>query len=507
MPRRPLKSSGFTGPFRGRSAVRSGLLTGVSTLAVSVSAGIAGALLARKFGRDAETDGFLAAYGIYLVLALAAQAFRVVVVPDLTRAAAAGRLAPEVRAYLLAFLALAAPVSALVAAFSGALGDGITGSLPHAAGAIAGRALVWLVPAAFGQLFGALAASALAARDDYGVAAFAYAAGGAANVAVFVALADSHGLIALAWGGAVNGAIVTAVPLLVLATRGGLLGGRIGRLGLRGRLWRLAQGATVPIALQGLYIVALRFAADLGVGRVTSFSYAYLIAAVLVAATASSVALISSAPLTRRGLDAESAAAHVVHSSWLSLALIAAAAGVFGLVGGRVAGGVLGHAYSGDVGRELGRLVVYLAPWMIAAVAYSVTYPLVFVMEKGRRLVPLALAAVALHVPLAFGLREAFGLPGISIALAISTFAVLGGLLVGLSPRMLALAGSGIARLALVTSAVAAVSFGALSLVLGGFPGAAVGLLLYAALLLALRPRGLRDAWAYVRALHRLPPP
>ena len=48
-------------------------------------------LLAHRFGRTAATDGFLAAYGVYMVLGLAAQSFRLVVVPVLTRAAPAGR--------------------------------------------------------------------------------------------------------------------------------------------------------------------------------------------------------------------------------------------------------------------------------------------------------------------------------------------------------------------------------------------------------------------------------
>ena len=36
------------------------------------------------------------------------------------------------------------------------------------------------------------------------------------------------------------------------------------------------------------------------------------------------------------------------------------------LVGGRIVTGALGHAYAGSVGDEVGRLVVYLAPWMVA---------------------------------------------------------------------------------------------------------------------------------------------
>src|SRR5207237_444520 len=82
-------------------------------------------------------------------------------------------------------------------------------------------------------------------------------------------------------------------------------------------------------------LLALRFSAYLGVGRVTSFSYAYLAASTLVGATAFSLGLISSAPLTRRGIDAEAAARHVIYAAWVSLVIVGAAAGVFALVGGR----------------------------------------------------------------------------------------------------------------------------------------------------------------------------
>src|SRR5947199_1120991 len=117
-----------------KSALRSGLLTGLAQVVVALAAAGAGALLAHKFGRTAETDGFLSAYAVYLVLVLAAQAFRMVVVPDLTRAAAIGRLGGESRSYALAYLCLAVPVSVLVGVFSSQVGDLLTGNLPpHAA--------------------------------------------------------------------------------------------------------------------------------------------------------------------------------------------------------------------------------------------------------------------------------------------------------------------------------------------------------------------------------------
>src|SRR5262249_58207392 len=95
------------------------------------------------------------------------------------------------------------------------------------------------------------------------------------------------------------------------------------------RLRRLAEGVALPFALQGLYVIALRYASGLGEGRPTTFSYAYLIAALLVAVTASSLALVSSVPLAREELTPERAGRHVLAASWLPLAVVAAAAGGF----------------------------------------------------------------------------------------------------------------------------------------------------------------------------------
>src|SRR3954447_23775937 len=97
----------------GRSAVRSGVLTGVSTAAVSGSAAVLGVILSRKFGHGVKTDGFFAAYGPYLALVLVAGSLRVVVLPRFGAARAAGRLAGEVGAWSAG---LAAPLAIVVVA-------------------------------------------------------------------------------------------------------------------------------------------------------------------------------------------------------------------------------------------------------------------------------------------------------------------------------------------------------------------------------------------------------
>src|SRR5438132_8935478 len=107
-----------------KSAVRSGVATGLSSLAVAGSAAGAGVLLAHFFGRNERTDGLFVAYGVYLVLAIAAQSFRTVVLPQLTRAGAA--LGPETRAYLLALGGAGVVAVALTVALADPLGRALT---------------------------------------------------------------------------------------------------------------------------------------------------------------------------------------------------------------------------------------------------------------------------------------------------------------------------------------------------------------------------------------------
>jgi hypothetical protein len=296
--------------------------------------------------------------------------------------------------------------------------------------------------------------------------------------------------------------VALAVPLVALLRRGALRGPSPDRLDVGGRLWHLLQGASVPLALQACYLMALALASHLGVGSVTSLTYAYLAASTLVGATGFALGVISSAPLTRRGIDAEAAGRHVVHAAWVSLSFVGAAAGICALVGGRIVHIILGDQYGGRVGRDLGLLVVYLSPWMVAWVGFVVTYPLVFVADRKRLLVPVALLGPVAMLPLGLGLRAAWGMPGIAIALGFSTLVIALGLMWAIDRRTVEIALVGIARLSLALGAASALAFGALSLVVSPIPAAALGVLVYGLIVFSLRALGLRDAWTYVRGLH-----
>ncbi len=393
----------------GLGSLASGALTALSFLVVSVAAAATGIVIAREFGRSAETDGVLAAYGLSVVIAIAAQAIRIAVLPTLARARDEQRLAGELAGYGLALLVVAVPL--VLAAELGAetLAEVLTGGESEVATSTAAEALRWMVPAGVAQLYAAVAVSGLAALDDYGTAAFGYAAGSVAGLALIVLRVEPDGISAVAWGVALNAAIVL-VPAVALAVRAA-----------RERVPAAAVQDGVVVAWEALrlcdrrgarprasllYVVCLAFASRLDTGDATSFVYAYLAAAALVATTAGVLGIVTSVPLSRAGVDAE-IVRHVVATSWLALAVVGAAAGAFAVAGGQLVESVLGDAYAEDVGADLGSLVVAFSPWVVASIGIGVTFPLAFVSGRTGRFPFIAPERSRIQAPLAWGAARA----------------------------------------------------------------------------------------------------
>ena len=488
----------------GLGSLTSAALTAASTLVVSAFAAIVGVIIAREFGRTDETDGFFAAYGVFIVIALAAQSIRIAVLPALARARDERRLAGNIAGFATALVVVAVPLVLVVELAADPIAGLLTGDGSDVAQEACANGLRWMVPAAVAHLFAGLAASSLAALDDYATAALGYAAGSAAGLVLILTLVDSEGIVAVGWGMALNGVVALLVPAIALAWRARrssmpATAVRPAGLPLASRLGVFAAAAALPIALQLLYVVCLPFAGRLGPGAVTSFGYAYLAAATLVSVTAFSIGLVSSVPLTRIGLGPGVSARHVASAAWVALTVIGAAVGAFALAGGGIVEGVLGDAYGGDVGQEVARLVVVLSPWMIASVGVNVAFPLAFVAERLRPLPWIGAAALVLQVLLAWAFAGLLDLDGLAIALTLSTFLVLLALLRELDALFDGVRGVAVAAATIAVFTVAA--FLPAGLVLGSLPGAMVGLAAYVALMALVRPRGLRASWAYLRAL------
>ncbi len=489
---------------RGLSTLGSGAITALALAIQNGLAAIVGIVAGHEFGRSATTDGFNATYGVFIVVSFAAAAIRVAVMPALARARQERRLGSEAVAFGLTMTCFSLPLLLLALTAASPVAWLLTGAGPAAARDAAAEALPWMIAAAVLQLFAGLAASSLAALDNYAVAAAGYALGSAVGLTYILLRMHPDGIIALPRGMALNGAVALIVPLLALifralAERMPAEAARPSQYSFRSRAAEIANCVSLPLAMQFIYLICLALAARQGVGAQTSFNYAYLIAAAIVTVTGSSLSLVTSVPLTRIGLDSLRTARHVVALSWLAFIAIGACAGVFGLAGERIVRVLLGSAYSAQVGSQLGHLVVVLSLWAITSVAFSVTFPLMFVAGKSRRLSLLAPAALACHVLLALLATVLGGLEGLAISLALTTALVVALMLHELQALRSTARGLGIAAVTIGATAVAA--FILPRLVLGSVSAAAAGCALYAGVLIVARPRGLTEAWRYLQQL------
>jgi hypothetical protein len=483
-----------------RSTLSSGILTSLSIAVVTGLSAAVGVVIARKVGRGAETDGFFAAYGVFLVLVLAASAVRASVLPRLARARPDGVFGAAFASYAIALACVAVPALALGVGANDWAARQLTAGLPSSAREIAAMSLTFLVPAAVAHIYAALCASGLAAHDSYGTAAVGYALGSVLGLALIVWRIDEDGIVACAWGTLLNGVVTLIVPLTALAVRADW--GQRARLLLRSSFGELVRASSLAIVLQAFFVISLRFAGSLGTGAITSFTYAYFTAAALVSVTASSLGIVSSVPLTRASLSPARATQHVISMSMVSFAAVAAAAGVFALVGDQIVNAALGSAYAGEAGGEIGHLIVLLSPFMAVSIGVTITFPMIFVARRERFLPGIAIVAIALHSAITWATVQAFELAGAALGITVSTGVVLIALLLVLSPEVLVRGARGLLFGGLVVGALALLAFGLAGVLLSSVVAVVVGTAAFTALLVIARDvGGIRQAWVYLRAL------
>jgi peptidoglycan biosynthesis protein MviN/MurJ (putative lipid II flippase) len=478
----------------GGRLARSALVTAASIVATMGIGALLAVLVLVRFGKDAETDGFFAAYGVYGVLLTFAQSLRASVVARLVEDPSPfASLDRFLRAGLLVTACAAVPLVFLGGPLAGAL----TGDLGADARDTAREALALLWVAAGAHVIAALGAAALGARGDFAYPGLAYVAGGALAIGLLLALADSIGITAVAVGLAA-GALFTSGCMLWRLAQAGYRPSFAMFERARGQTVRAAAmmvaGSGGMLTIQLMYTISLAFAARLEEGAVTLYTYAFFAAAVPAGAMSSTAAFVLAAPLSRtwdrrpRTLEPHLIAVYRV-GAVLAVLLLALAA----LIGKDVLDLVVGGSLDSGDASTIVTTFLALAGVLLASTALPV--PLLAAFATARYWAVAAVAGVALvaHAGASALAEGADTLEALGVAASFSAilFLVLICALTWKSelPRVLAL----LMRELAPPLVIALVTFGPPALVAIALPGPATRALAAAAgsfaFLMALRVR------------------
>lgn len=459
----------------GRRVAGNAAITAALQVASMAVGAVFALLILRQFGKSPRTDGLLAAYGVYGLVLVVAGTLRTTIVAPLTQS---GRPLERVNDFLgaagvivagtaLPFVLLASPVASL-----------LTGDLGSAAQDAATTALICFWAAAAGQLVVAVAAAALAVRAEFALPGAAYVVAGLTSIVVLLVLGDAMGTDAAALGVA-GGGLLAAVLLLVRLRNVGWRPHRLfrRRVTLRSAALMLT-GAVGVVGWQACYVITLGFAARLGPGAVTLYTYAFFAAGMLIGATGGSASIVMAAPIAE-DWDGDPA--------WLrpptldvlraGLTIIVPVLGAAALIGDNVLELLLGADLTRSDEVTIITCLMILAPVITAHLAGSVSTLAAFAKRRYGALALIAIAAVAVHVGLsAIALRAGDTLEWLTAATVGTTLFLLVGTVWLVqrheTPRTLAMIAAEALRYA-ITGAIAFGPLGALTAQIGG--GAQLG--------------------------------
>ncbi|MDO8210017.1 lipid II flippase MurJ [Conexibacter sp. CPCC 206217] len=409
------------GPVEQRHVARSAAVTGLAQIAMLGIGAVLSIVILLVFGKNSRTDGLLAAYGVYSIVVLFAQSFRTTAVARLVEGE---RPFETYDRFLGGVLVIILGSGVVLVVLGSQLATLLTGDLGDAAHDTARFTLALLWPAAGAQLVSALSAAQLGVRGEFALPGAAFVGGGLTQVALTLALSGPLGHDAVAVAIAA-GSLLTCALLL---GRMAVLGYRPHPRDVRPRLTTLRTlvqmlgGATAHLAVQLTYLVSLAFAARIGPGGVTLYSYAFLANAAIVGATSGSIALVLAAPIAGswdrrpRSLDA-----HMQIVARAVLMVMVPLLGVIALAGTPVIELVLGSSLSHSDAVTIVGIVLALAGAMLASAVEPVPMLAAFATSRYSRVALLSLTLVVTQVAIASVALELDSLVGLGVATSIAT--------------------------------------------------------------------------------------
>jgi O-antigen/teichoic acid export membrane protein len=473
-----------------RTVASSAVVTAVSQLTVMAFSALLGFLILLKFGKNARTDGLFAAYSVYGFLTLLAQSLRTTVVPRLVEGRSlSANFDRFLGAVLLIFALSAVPLVALgkpvAAVLTGDLGDDARDTAQTA------LAILWLSAGA--QFVAALSAAALAVQDEFAYPALAYMLGGAASVLGLLTLAGPLGIDAVATA-ACAGSMLTAALLL----------GRLALKGYRPQLAGMVEGARARATHEPIFggsagymifyftlVISLAFAARIGEGDVTLYSYAFFSALVVMSASSGPAGLVLAAPISQTwNRRVDSLEPHMLAVFRTGVVLILPVIAIAVLIGDELVDALLGQKLSAADADTIVGVFAALSGMMLTSVATTVPLIAAFTLSKYLQIGLIAAVGIGLHTglsALAFQIGTLQALGAATSLSVVTWLCLLLALVYGSRmPHTLALLGSELIRVAL-RAAIAFGPVGTLAVALGGAPwevaAAVAGLALFAVLI------------------------
>lgn len=376
-------------------------------------------LIAQSFGKSTQTDAFFAAYGVYTVGLVFSGTFRLTAVSRLVQADG-----PEVSTQLLVAVALLALVAAVpMVVLAGPVAHALVANDPDG---VAGTALRVLWVALAGQLGAAMLATMLTVRGAFTALGIVTLLMGFVTIGTFFVVRGPAGIQAASVGLAAGAVWLSGSSWLVLRHTG-WRAARPSSVLLRGTLWetrRLGYASLTFIGTNLAYVVSLAIVTRHGEGEGTLYSYAYVLAGMLVAITANVSAMVRSPSLVASPDRTRETAAVGVWSLRFTVVVGVPALGLALIAGPPLIGAALGSGFSHDDIRAILVMLPCFIGWVLASASGIFAIVELLARDDLRRLGWLALAQVVGAGVLGVVGGVVAGGPGVAVALSVVALAV-----------------------------------------------------------------------------------
>jgi peptidoglycan biosynthesis protein MviN/MurJ (putative lipid II flippase) len=278
------------------------------------------------------------------------------------------------------------------------------------------------------QLIAALGAATLGLQGEFVLPAAAYVLGALASLGCVLVLPMSFGVLALPSGilaGSVLLALVMLVRLVQLGYAPNLVAVFEGARELR-TLVMLLVASLSPLAWQVNYLVSLSFAARLGPGAVTLYTYAFSAAGVLTGVTASAASFVLAGQLSQTwDRRSESLAPDLETMIRVGLMIVVPTLAVAAVTGDEVITLLLGRALTRSDAQSIIMTFLALGGMIVATMSIQVPLLAAYARSHYGRVAALLCLVSAVHVGIS-ALAYATGvLPMLGITASISSAAAL----------------------------------------------------------------------------------